>query len=228
MSKKVFTSYDLNDPVSLQRMENDVASDLIDIQVNIYPQENAIEAFYKGKPFETTNCEHSTLDDRVLMDPAVHGNIETKELRLMGTVFQINSLGNPYPQCNTAKYPILPDYIMWTALNPDPIKVQFDLTGEELFHVIPDSITRHAIILQHLRVDKNIQIIDDGYSSLGYSIDLQNPSPTSGVNFIGIITVMLDIGFPQKVNDIIESVETYKSDLYQTIRIMHNPTNNNP
>ena len=72
----------------MNSLKSQAQTNLKDTHIDYFPIENAIELFYKGEALETTNCEHPNLDDRILIDPLVHGHISNHELKYTGVVFQ--------------------------------------------------------------------------------------------------------------------------------------------
>ncbi|MCB0731968.1 MAG: hypothetical protein KDC88_13135, partial [Ignavibacteriae bacterium] len=143
MPKLVWTEYNIKDEQSRQIFNENYHNHCKNVQIVTHQDKNAIEAYFMGIAFETTNIAHPTIDDRVIIDPLIHGGISMIEFRCMGTINQINSISNPYPECNTAKYPLLDDYIMWSAIGSNPIQAQFLVDHNELKDKIKYSGTRH-------------------------------------------------------------------------------------
>lgn len=224
MKKLIKTQYDLSNADSLNAIRKESAQHLKEIKIIYHPAENAIEAYYKGKVFETTNFEDPEYDDRVLLDPQIHGSLKNRELQFMGVVFQINTLDNIYPGCNTAEYPLLDDYIMWSVITPNPIWVQFNIDHNELRDIIPYSGTRHSKVLKYLKDDKDVTILDEGSMDAGdlayerHQINKQNSGISTYINQYYYINIMLNIGYPKTVNEIIEAVRNYKKQLFASIK----------
>jgi len=223
MLKKIHTFYDLQNLVSQRTLAKHSSKDLKDLQIVYHNDENAIEAYFHGKPLESTNCEHPHLDDRVILDPTIHGDIRMKELRLMGTIFQINTLDYTYPLCNTAGHPLLEDYLMWAVINKDPIHVQFCIEHHKLKDKINYPGRRVDEILKYLKKDKDIQILYDGIADAGGFAYLRHQANQIKsavpiiINQFGPIEVDLNVGFPDTVGELINYVKQYKEKLYKSI-----------
>jgi hypothetical protein len=170
---------------------------------------------------------HDYLNDTIILDAEKHGSLLNFHLAYFGTIFHIGDIekSNDRIDIPMGGMPQTRDYISWQISWNDAIYVQLtvhqaDIKSEKIIY----SGTRHKKLLKKLKKNNAVQIINDGIrdaADLAYYRNQLNQSDSSiprVVNQFGPIFIILNVGKPETVNDLIKYVKKFKKNLYRNIK----------
>lgn len=221
MSKKIKTIFNLSIPELTEIIENDLKDCSTDITIDLDPSTNTISVEYKGKEFQTI-CEHGGIyDDTIIIEPKIHYKLTYNELSLLGTFFLINDMNcNQIGDSGSAP---TTDFIRW-LIDFEGVYANFLIDPRKIKASFLSDRARLQKTIEYLKDDNSIKIIDNKVinadeltGQLQEMIDLKSANSNNSTQF-NYINIVVSLGFPSNINDLIEYVNDFRDSVYNDVK----------
>lgn len=221
------TGWDFSDASAVNYVVEGLKGISNPLKADIDVSTGTIKASYNGEEFKSLSAITQGNADTIILDPKKHGGISNYDLEYFGTFFHVHDIGSNVNKnvfhISINGSDITPDYATW-LIKDDHIEVECLIDPINVKAKFPYVGIRQQKILDYLKADPDVEITYDGIMDAGDFArnrtafgQIDSPIPTK-LNQFGKISILLDVGFPDTVADLIKYVKHFKNQLYIRVR----------
>ncbi|MCB0744971.1 MAG: hypothetical protein H6613_00360 [Ignavibacteriales bacterium] len=227
MKKMYKTDWELSHEDALPYLENEVKNIDKSLKVDFQAATNTVSVLYKGQEFDSLSSFSNSYHDTIVIDPKKHGHLSNNDLEVFGTYLHIDDIGMNLPSnyfsINLKRPKLTPDFLTWLFVD-DSIITKFLIEPAKIQAVFPYDGIRQQKLWDYLNHEPDIEILNNGIIDAGdvarqrmANSKIDSPIPIRVIQF-GKVTVKMNVGFPDTVNDLIEYVKKFKNKVYSNVK----------